>query len=234
MEVLVNELSLNRQFSSIEDFLANGLNIMLPVLKGFPDDVSICKTYNLYECGVTNEITLHHILVSDYSRTLDEIRRYKLFFSKFFQDPYWEDSQCHSSSDIYFFNGQNVSGTSIAEACEREQMLLSFNRGGFDIKSLEVTKDDHTISVINLRTQIDLEDLLIDDETILNNEIKFSRTSLVRQGKPVFQEVSTGNYWYLDNLHKDHYEVFNGNREHLGTANMEGTMISKAKNGRRL
>lgn len=234
MEVLLNELSLNRQYSSIEDFLDNGLNIMLPVLKGFSDDVSICKTYNFYQCEVTNGITIHSILVADYSRTIDEIRRYKLFFNKFFQNPYWEDSPNHSLEDIYTYNKQNVTGTSIAEAYVRDQVLLSFNNGGFDIKSLEVTKEDNPINVINLRTQNDLDDLLRDDESILNNEIRFRRTSLFRQGKTVYQEIISNNYWYLDNLHKDHYEVFNANRDHLGTANMEGTMISNAINGRRL
>lgn len=234
MEVLLNELSVNQQYTSIEDFLDNGLNVMLPILKGFSDEVSICKSYNLYEREVTNGLTLHNILVADYSRTIDEIKRYKIFFSKFFQNPYWEDNPYQSKEVIYLHNQQNVSGTSIAEASERDQVLLSFNNGGFNNNSLEVTKEAITINVINLINNNDLEDFLRDDESILNNEIRFRRTSLFRQGKTVYQEISSNNYWYLDNLHRDHYEVFNPNREHLGTANMEGTMISNAINGRKL
>ncbi len=62
---------------------------------------------------------------------------------------------------------------------------------------------------------------------------KFKRTSLVQQGKPVFESLETGAYWYMDNFHKDEYEVFDSNRTHIGVANLNGIIDSnKAIAGR--
>jgi hypothetical protein len=64
---------------------------------------------------------------------------------------------------------------------------------------------------------------------------KFSKIGRVQQGKPVFQENETGYYWYLDNLHKDEYEVFNATKEHIGTANLDGELDTTQKvNGRKI
>jgi hypothetical protein len=69
----------------------------------------------------------------------------------------------------------------------------------------------------------------------LLNRQRFTRTHLVEQGKTVYKEVSTNCYWYLDNLHKDHYEVFNAQGEHLGIANLQGQIDrSKKQTGRRI
>lgn len=62
---------------------------------------------------------------------------------------------------------------------------------------------------------------------------KFKKTKQIQQGKAVFQELATGRFWYLDNLHKNEYEVFNQQKKHIGTANLEGKLDeSKAVNGR--
>jgi predicted ATPase len=51
----------------------------------------------------------------------------------------------------------------------------------------------------------------------------------------VYKEISTNRYWYLDNLHKDHYEVFNAMGEHIGVANLQGEIdTSKREKGRRI
>jgi hypothetical protein len=69
----------------------------------------------------------------------------------------------------------------------------------------------------------------------LLNRQRFTRTHLVEQGKTVYKEVSTHCYWYLDNLHKDHYEVFNALGEHIGIANLQGEFDrSKKEKGRRI
>jgi len=56
----------------------------------------------------------------------------------------------------------------------------------------------------------------------LSNNNNFEETKLFKQGKQVYQEIKTGNYWYLDNLHKNHYEVFDSNKNHIGEANLQG------------
>lgn len=67
----------------------------------------------------------------------------------------------------------------------------------------------------------------------LLNKNRFQRTSMVSQGKPIFRELTTGCFWYLDNLHKNEYEVFNSQYQHIGVANLEGEIdYSKKVAGR--
>ena len=67
----------------------------------------------------------------------------------------------------------------------------------------------------------------------LQKQSRFKRTKSVQQGKPVFEEHSTGHFWYLDNFHKNEYEVFNSQREHIGVADMLGNIdFTKKVNGR--
>ena len=63
----------------------------------------------------------------------------------------------------------------------------------------------------------------------LRNSERFIRTKFVQQGATVFQEKSTSYYWYLDNLHKNEFEVFNSNKEHIGVANLEGIIQPNSK-----
>ncbi len=42
------------------------------------------------------------------------------------------------------------------------------------------------------------------------------------QGAQVYREIGKNRYWYLDMLHKTHYEVFDNTGKHLGEADMEG------------
>ncbi len=62
---------------------------------------------------------------------------------------------------------------------------------------------------------------------------KFKRTSFVQQGKPVFESIENGFFWYIDNFHKNEYEVFDSNRNHIGVADLLGIIDeTKAVNGR--
>jgi len=72
------------------------------------------------------------------------------------------------------------------------------------------------------------------DFSLLNRQ-SFTRTHLVEQGKTVYKEISTNRYWYLDNLHKNHYEVFNAMGEHIGIANLKGEIDTyRREKGRRI
>lgn len=61
----------------------------------------------------------------------------------------------------------------------------------------------------------------------LENKKKFQKTKLIEQGAFVYKELTTGYFWYLDNLHKDHYEVFDSNGKHIAEAGMDGKMNPK-------
>lgn len=64
----------------------------------------------------------------------------------------------------------------------------------------------------------------------LEDSTKFTKTAYVIQGAPVYQENSTKYYWYLDNFHKTHYEVFDSNgKNHLGEADLDGNLDKSKK-----
>lgn len=66
----------------------------------------------------------------------------------------------------------------------------------------------------------------------LKDETKFVKCTGINpvQGATVYKEKATGYYWYLDNLHKTHFEVFDATgKRHIGEADLEGNIdYSKA------
>lgn len=70
---------------------------------------------------------------------------------------------------------------------------------------------------------------LIPEEFSLKNNPRFSKTTFEEQGVMVYLEKITGYYWYLDNLHKNHYEVFDANGKHIGEADMNGNINTTKK-----
>ncbi|MEQ8536229.1 MAG: hypothetical protein RIB93_01990 [Coleofasciculus sp. D1-CHI-01] len=65
-----------------------------------------------------------------------------------------------------------------------------------------------------------------DEQTILRDAQKFKKTKIRYDERVVYCEISTGKYWYVDNLHYGkaaHLEVFDktGHR-HLGEADLQG------------
>lgn len=63
----------------------------------------------------------------------------------------------------------------------------------------------------------------------LKDTTRFQRTDLSVQGTKVYKEIETGRYWYLDNFHKDEYEVFDAQGKHLGVADLSGKLDTTLK-----
>lgn len=72
--------------------------------------------------------------------------------------------------------------------------------------------------------------------TFLENQDRFQVTKPTIKGAMVYKERSTGHYWYLDTLHKNHYEVFDSTgRNHLGEADLAGNIDeTKRDNNKRI
>lgn len=56
----------------------------------------------------------------------------------------------------------------------------------------------------------------------LENNTDFEKIKIIIQGEKVYKEKKQDRFWYLDNLHRTHYEVFDLRGTHLGEANLEG------------
>jgi hypothetical protein len=150
-EILINELSLSGQFNSVEDFISCGaltqFNSLLNEIKGC--DVLLYKNHSFYNSMITKEISIHTILVGSISRQYDEIRKMKSSLACLFEDPYWENSQKHSPDVYYLFNNNCVTGQSLAEACERDKIVISFTHPDFSSGCLLILKENTEISLDN-------------------------------------------------------------------------------------
>lgn len=63
---------------------------------------------------------------------------------------------------------------------------------------------------------------------------RFEKTKFNCQGARIYQEFKTKWFWYLDMLHKDHYEVFDKTgKNHLGTADLDGEISDAKKDNKR-
>jgi hypothetical protein len=242
MEILINELSLSGQFPSVEKFIEDALPSVISVLNEMNCDRDLLyKKYDFYSSPVTGELSIHDILIGNTSRLYWELRKIKSQLRSFFDLPYWENERKHASECEYLYNTHNVCGQSLAESCERDRVIISFMHGDFSDVRLSVMKNHKEVVVDNLFTKGHYTEVAYQRHvipyadyfkwkfangqyTLLDNTARFCRTGRSRQGQTVYKEITTGNYWYLDNLHKNHYEVFNSNREHVGIADLQGNI----------
>jgi len=155
-EILINELSLSGQFNSVYEFINSALikfNALLNEIKG--PNVLLYKKHIFYESRITRDITIYNILVGTISRQYDEIRKMKSGIACLFEDPYWENNQKHSPDILYLFMGNCVTGQSLAEACERDRIVISFTHPDFSSGCLLILKEKTEVTLDNLVNRID-------------------------------------------------------------------------------
>jgi len=151
MEILINELSLTGQFMNVDKFVEQGLPALLSTLKDIrPATDQLYKKEDLYSSKVTSELTLHDLFVGSLSRKYDEIRRFKSLLAQLFENPYWEGNMKQSVDSKYIYMENDIWGSSLAEACERDKVVLSFKHESFIDRLLPVTKVAVVIDIDNL------------------------------------------------------------------------------------
>lgn len=233
MEILLNELSLDEQFNSLNEFIEKAAYKSLSFLEKLSDEDVLIKSRNFYTSKVTPNIAIYDALVGEHSRNSDIIRKFKTYLSRFLQGPYWENNQFHSNSTEYYFGNKLVTGKSIAEASCRDKVVFSFHHNDFFATQLNVSVGNKTTIIQNIGDGTQLLGIKIRFGLIYNftlkDKTKFNKTNLERQGQMVYNEIATGSFWYLDNLHKNHYEVFDRNNIHLGVANLNGILDTNKK-----
>jgi hypothetical protein len=245
MEILINELSLTGQFLSISNFVENALKSFLAVLKELDrnNDV-VLKKQNFWNCKITNNTILHSLV----SQRSFETERIKLLF-KNLSEPYWETSQKHNAADIFEYNENNIVGTSLAETCERDKIVISFAHFDFSSVKLRVLKNQQVMIIDNLFDKWHYSDVAYQRGQmtkceyfdrkfkagkiiLLENEYRFIRTSIdtnQSHGETIYKEIKTEDgknterYWYLDNFHTQHEE-----NKHYEVFNAQGNHIGEA------
>ena len=153
MEVLINELSLHSQYENEDNFIEKGAMPFVSALRELNKSRdTVFKKYDLYSYRITQDLTLHDFLISQKSRISDITRKLKSSLSSYILDePYWEPSQKHSAENSFFYMNENLVGLSIAEACERDRVILSFNSINFNLNKIIILKNEsEEIEIDNL------------------------------------------------------------------------------------
>ena len=143
MEVLINELSLHGQFENEDHFVEEGA---IPFVSAFKElnkeRDTVYKKYDLYSYKITPNLSLHNFLTAQGSRLSDVTRKLKSLLSGFILDePYWENNRKHSSDHTYLLDEKDIVGSSLAEACERDKIVISFNSEKFNREKVSIYKD---------------------------------------------------------------------------------------------
>jgi len=147
VEILINELSLTGQFKNEDDFL-DSFDYVLKLIKLIEKlEFSILKEYNFFQSKITIQSTLNIFL----RLRTDRARKMKQFLLKLaYNPPYWNDTQKHNCfNDNYTYASDNICNTSLAESCERDRIVLSFNHQNFLKNNLLVQKNNDDIDIYN-------------------------------------------------------------------------------------
>ncbi|WP_411348668.1 hypothetical protein [Paenibacillus sp. WLX2291] len=164
MELVMNELSLAGQFNTIASFY-DSLDSMLKIQKTLDKlGVTVLSHSELYNRMVTHEHTLYDALSNKSSRGNDKARFFKVMLRELMQHKmFWTDSPKHNEQSIYkcIFTS-DVSGYGLAEACERDKIVISFQNEPFRQNCLELNKDNVIIKINNIYDQKNMAELLYD------------------------------------------------------------------------
>ena len=166
-----------------------------------------------------------------------------------------EDKFFYLSSDE---DVHNVSNTSIAEVTERKlqnpnnnYLLVNFINSIFCVKhfqhpdirecfSIPIVKNNSEkfpVKLDCLDNKSAIENWLREKQILKDPELKGILKNIKRfrkiprEGEPNrYFEISTKRYWYLDELHRNHFEVFDSTgKNHLGIADLEGNIDETKK-----
>lgn len=167
MEILFNELSLSGQFRNENEFISRGLTTFLSVLKNFETHAALLlKKSDTWSRNVSPASTLYDLITDSRFRKEDEIRRFKSEIAKLTTEPFWDSDSRQSAITTYSKNGCNYKGTSIAEACERDKMLVSFVDSQHSYTPIDILKNGSNVSLTNLTRHGELPEYLWRNESI--------------------------------------------------------------------
>lgn len=151
MQILFNELSLTGQFSVQDAFVTNGLLPFIGVLKemqGF--STLLLKKSDVWNNKITQSDTLHSFLINNAFRKFDEVRRLKSAIADLNKEPYWDFDSKQDTDSTYLLNGADILGSSPAEACERDKVVVSFVSSSASSDPLNIIRSGINVSLLNL------------------------------------------------------------------------------------
>lgn len=130
MEFILNEESLTGQFTTVENFLKSLKNNIrcFQIIRKSGDNI-ISKTENFYDQYVTSDKRICDLRSCQCS---EELLAFQFQLEQeIYSLPHWDKDPKHDLSEIYWWNGRDMTATGMAEAVERDHMLLSFDMDKF-------------------------------------------------------------------------------------------------------
>lgn len=151
MQVLFNELSLTGQFPDQDVFIKNGLLPFVGVLKEMQGvSTLLLKKSDVWANLITPTQTLHSFLINNVSRKSDEARRLKSAIADLTKEPFWDYDSKQNPDSTYLLDGACIWGSSPAEACERDKVVVSFVSSSASSDPLDIIRNGISVPVLNL------------------------------------------------------------------------------------
>ncbi|UQZ51480.1 MAG6450 family protein [Bacillus subtilis] len=153
MQIIINEISMEKKFRDLTDFLKHLREILL-IYKLEIEDLEIYKPTYLYDIVLFGEVKFWDVLRNRKFSRDDVVKRYKLFLDNMIhKEPYWDLDRQHKDSDMYIcdFTAKTFD-YGIAEACERDKVVLSVSCEEFlKCEIIHVTKNgSNTLDIVNI------------------------------------------------------------------------------------
>lgn len=265
MEIFINECSFHEQLYSRHE-VVDAFKQFFTLLNLFNQRNAAYKLYHHENLFHFYQIISAEAIIASLNNLPDKslaLAIKGLLFNKLNAHD-WQATRVHLSDDLFLCMKDVVTDTSIAELAERKLqkqeligLLLNFPKSKFAaLQTLEITKnevskfnldcsDDRTALTAWLNEQLQAKQFEYapnssvpptDLQTVLRDVSRFQPTSFYVQGRRVYLEIRTEQYWYADNLHYGsgaHLEVFNHSGDHLGEAAMDGQLNADKRDRRK-
>ncbi|MCM1174276.1 MAG: hypothetical protein NC341_04405 [Blautia sp.] len=149
MDFILNEESLKGQFDSIQSFLESlDSNVKCFKLIHKNCENNIYKTSDFYKCYITRDKQISDLKAEPCN---DSLMRFQIQLDEEIRTaPYWDEDPEHDISKAYYWNGEDISATSIAEAARRNVPLLSFKSELFTDCRLDVSFESEEYSIASI------------------------------------------------------------------------------------
>jgi len=243
-DIFVNECSLQAQFQSISEFETAIINFIALI-----EEIKAKNNFNADFYRGNIFINVQAIKNQVFQKNFNELKqasqtKFKRLLTTGLKD--WQKQSLHQSTDNYTLveTKEDITNTSIAEVSERKLqrneivfLLVNFTNSNFKkshpkyqlCQIIPVSKNQkHNIELDCLDNKDAFEQWVqdkLDFRSLLERENqRYTKTTHEFQGKIVYKEIKTGYFWYLDNLHKNHFEVFDNQGRHLGEADLQGSI----------
>ena len=149
MDIIINDKSLDGQFSSVDDFLDSVFEYTLPLLELIDEKkMRLLKSQSTYSRNVTCNSTLVELFRINSNNTELTMLKRELV-AKLCDEPFWEDDSQTCLKSHYYYNEDLEKPSSITEVVERKGILLSFMHNLFKDDFLHIEKDMELCRVRN-------------------------------------------------------------------------------------